>query len=653
MGGLIPKVAPRNLPELAGQVVRNCWLAETSLEPIKEPLVVEAVDPASQSIYLWRRNNTTEWLSWPVDTNVVQGPIADDQYSRIYFTDGSTLHMKLWDSATSTKVEVDDVSIAPPAAPTITKTALIDFSGKDSGRQAIQMGGWSAPANQAPFAYVGVKFEAGNAIITFKETPEQVRMLGTGAITYWIKLCKETTDGNRTQIPTTLSEASAPELYSTVSDMKDSNVKYGTLQVIDVTVTATEPSRTFQVSPNVTETYPSANVVLTCAIDTGRSSTQFQYYVQTTVNTYGQESPPSALSEMVEWGVADKLTVHSVSNGRLYRSATGDTNADFFFLAENPGSNYVDKIVDAALAEKMPLIENPPSAMSGIVNMPGGFLAAFNKKDVYFSEPWLPYSWPTRYRLTMDYDVVGLAVNGNDLIVLTVGAPYFISGTHPEIMSQTKLPVEQSCVSKRSICFAGGRVCYASPDGLTIVQGGQVAVVTLPYYTRDQWQELNPSTMLGSVHDNRFIGFTGTGGIIFDFAENRSTLGTTDQLATAAYADLVNDQLYLVQGSNITDWRAGVNNLIAVWRCKEFQNVQDVIWSCAKVIADSYTNITFKIYSQGTLFWSVPVTSLTGFRVPKFDRSAQWSIQLETQDRICEVILASNMTLMRGMEAIK
>lgn len=653
-GGIAPKIAERNLPDMMGQTARNVWLAPTALEPIKDTLDEHTLDSALDlSIYLWHRASATEWLEFLTDVNVVRGPIADDQYSRIYYTDGTTLHMKLWNSATSAKVEVDDVSKAQPAAPTITKADKFDPTKITAyfGTSGTYLTG----------QYRGCEMDGSIANVKFHFDPWQSDMPTLMLSLFWLTIqFKSGTSTESVTIPSVQTQDNQSLLFSTVTDLYQDNVKYGTIQVLSKATKSTDDDRILT-SGLTSWTFKGMDVTFQCKLDIlGRSSTQFQYYVQTTVDAYGQESPPSDISSQVEWKVNEKLTIQAAAAGtgiskiRLYRTAPGNVESDFFFLAEvEPGATYVDNKLDAELAEAMPLIENPPTALTGLVNVPGGFMCAFNGKDIYFSEPWLPYSWPTRYRLTVDFDVVGLAVTGNDVIVLTTGNPYYISGTHPEIMTQSKLPIEQSCVSKRSIAFSERYVCYASPDGLCTVSGGDVKVVTFPFYTKDQWTALTPSGIIGSVHEGRYIGFHSTGGFIMDFREPIAALSTTDEMTTGVYCDLETDNLYMIQSDKIVIWRGGTTSLLATWKSKKFQNVQDAIWSCAKIIADTYTNITFKIFADGTQVWSYTVTDSTGFRVPKFSRSAMWEISLETQDRICEVILASSMNLLRSGDNIK
>jgi hypothetical protein len=109
--------------------------------------------------------------------------------------------------------------------------------------------------------------------------------------------------------------------------------------------------------------------------------------------------------------------------------------------------------------------------------------------------------------LTVDFNIVGLGVYQQTLVVLTTSFPYLISGVSPISMSQQKLPIPQPCVSKKSIASDQYGVLYASPNGLVSLGSGTQDVVTTPLYTRDEWQELNPQTLVGMIYNNMYLGF--------------------------------------------------------------------------------------------------------------------------------------------------
>ncbi|MGL1400235.1 hypothetical protein ACSTI4_24935, partial [Vibrio parahaemolyticus] len=73
----------------------------------------------------------------------------------------------------------------------------------------------------------------------------------------------------------------------------------------------------------------------------------------------------------------------------------------------------------------------PPAGLRGLTAMPNGMMAAFDGKDLYFCEPYLPHAWPASYTLTTDFPIVGLGAFGTSLVVMTTGNLYLVSGTAP------------------------------------------------------------------------------------------------------------------------------------------------------------------------------------------------------------------------------
>jgi hypothetical protein len=649
--GIMPKVTPRNLPDMSAQTAQNCDLSHTTLEPIHAPSVISTVLAGYKSIYLWRRGTGSEWLSWLGDVNVVQGPISDDQYDRIYYTDGTTLHMNYWNGGVNT---VHDVSKTAPIAPTITKGLVFD----PAGIELSVVDSVTGSRDSRDLEYKGFHWNEDLLVVEFylpAEYPFSSKpwVYHLTVPTTGMTVVKSGTAVACDQTPFDPLELIQAKMYSELLDMTKigDTQKFATFQVVSIETTqdGTDTDSSSGINPMVT--VYGLSVSVTIKMNYSRSITQYQYYVVSEVDSLGQESPCSVVSERVEWGPNDSLTItvpaHSTGTGirRIYRSASGLTESDWFFVAEVTGitTTYADKLTDAQLSEKMPNIENPPTVMYGVVSLPGGFLAAFNGKEIYFSEPWLPYSWPTEYRQTMNYDVVGLAVSGNDLVVITKGTPVIISGSHPEMMTATMLEDEQAGVSKRGIAYADKYVLYPSPDGLVAVTGGRTNIVTQNHYTRDQWQALGPDSMIGCVHDGRYIGWMTSGAIIFDFKEQGGRLTTTDQTATGVHDDLENDELYLIQGTNITEWRGSATHLTALWKSKEYQTIRDPLFNTAIVIADSYSSLIFRIYSDGVLVHTYTVLNNNAFRIPKLARSQRWSIEIETTDVVIMCVVATSM----------
>ena len=398
---------------------------------------------------------------------------------------------------------------------------------------------------------------------------------------------------------------------------------------------------------------PSALVATTAAVT---DPTKWCYYVQTFVDAWGMEGPASPVSNKVEFVEGQAITLGTFGTAdvnavkrRFYRSAAGEETDAFYYLDEVDitDSTYIDTKSDADLAEELPLFENPPLDIKGLMLHPNGFALAFRDKEVLMTPPYLIHSWPSEYRLTVDYDIVGLAVSCGSILVLTKGTPYVITGSHPEHVTVTRLMVNQSCVSKRSIAQVGNLVCYASPDGLVIAHcGGATALGTEKYYTRDQWQALKPETMVAGIQDGRYIAFTDVAGLIFDMDEGIRAMTTTDQAATALYSDIVDDKLYMVQGTAITAWNSDTSKLTLTWKSKDFASNIRLGWSSGRIIADAYP-LTFRLYADGVQVENRTVISNAAFRLKQLAPARIWSMEVEGTSDIDEIMLATSMAELR------
>jgi hypothetical protein len=394
------------------------------------------------------------------------------------------------------------------------------------------------------------------------------------------------------------------------------------------------------------------------------ASTGYRYYTSTFVNDWGEEGPNSGISAIIEAKPGRTITValpgatpagENISYRRLYRSAAGTEEDEFFYVTQVAAatSSYIDKLTDAALGEVMPQYENPQSGMAGLVVMAGGFLSAFKGKTLYFSEPWLPYTWPTKYNLTFEYDIVAICPSENDLIVMTKGHPYIVTGSHPENLTQTKLMQKQACVAKRGVTQVGHMVLYPSPDGLVGVEGGQSRLLTEKFYRKEDWDALTPSGLIAACYDKKYHGWSGAKSIIFDFDEGLSGITTTDEQTTGLHEDIQNDALYLIQGTDIVEWRGAATFLKTTWRSKEFQLAKCFDWKCCRIISDAYPidgsgqELTLKLYADGVLVQTTEIFN-DDIRMLALMRPERiWSVQVETYNPVDEIIIATSVEALK------
>ena len=386
-------------------------------------------------------------------------------------------------------------------------------------------------------------------------------------------------------------------------------------------------------------------------------------YVFTYVSAYGEEGPPceAPIGQIVDV-YSDQSVVltfpsdpsgnYNLSRKRIYRTDTGGTYrfVDDVTLAT---STYTDSTSESNLGEAIPTdsfdsppdnvsADHPDGPMLGLVSLPNGILAGFSGKTVCFSEAFQPHAFPDEYKLTVKSDIVALAPMPSGVLVLTKEKPAIISGLQPSSMALSEIDSNLACVSKRSVVDMGSAVMYASPDGLVMAtESGGLRVVTESIMTRDQWQELVPSSIIGFQWEGHYIGFYDTGttekGFIFDPRGGKDSFTDLGFYASAGFNDLEEDELYLVVGGAAKKFAAGTS-LTYTWKSKKFYGQRPINPGVAKVQADSYgSGITFKLYADGTLKHTETVTSDALFRLPSGYKANEFEIELTGSDPINEV----------------
>jgi hypothetical protein len=379
---------------------------------------------------------------------------------------------------------------------------------------------------------------------------------------------------------------------------------------------------------------------------------EYRAWVYTFVNRYGDESAPSPLLEKEDYG-SGNVTLsgfsapaadHALTLIRIYRvNASGadfaqfqlvfptdikiysadDTYASGDYVVYNGGlfkcvtngtkgvtpvgsasqwDDQTDNVDDADMQPDTLVSESwepPPSGLTGLVALPNGILAGFSGRVVYLSEPYYPHAWPREYSIPMPENVIGLAVLGSGLLVMTEGHTHLISGTSPDLMSPRQLPGFYPCISKRSIAVSDDGILYASRPGLIHADFDGCVNATAEIISETDWQAYYPSGLHGCFHDGRYFGFSSTlGGILIDFVNKGFTLVDTRAYATYLSTDAV---LYIVvaetvdpdnppevRAMQVQEWAADdINSLYYTWRSKRFLAPAELNFAAARVLIDS------------------------------------------------------------------
>lgn len=404
-----------------------------------------------------------------------------------------------------------------------------------------------------------------------------------------------------------------------------------------------------------------------------------RFYIATFVTDWGEESAPCKPSDLVEVDQNDSVTItrpvtasgetyaaRHITKWRLYRSNTGSETSTFQFVDEIPIStgSYTDTKKGQELGEVCPTLtwEEPPYRadqqfdgfpkpvvgsnpfLRGLVGMPNGIMAGFFDNTVAFCEPYAPYAWPVEYQITTEFPIVGLGVFGQTLFVGTTGNPYFISGADSASMSALKLDARQACVSRRSIASVQGGVLYASPDGLCVADPSGVKVVSAAHFTREDWQKLDPSTMVAASHENLYyLFYSGAGGgcLVFDLAAGK--LGRVDLRASAVFTDTLTDTMYVADGTSIKAVFGGAGRRTATWRTPKVTLPAHVGFAWLKAYGDQTeaAPVVVRWYADGALRYTATLTDLEPVRLPA-GRYLEHEVELVSAARVTRVVMAGN-----------
>lgn len=432
----------------------------------------------------------------------------------------------------------------------------------------------------------------------------------------------------------------------------------------------------------------------------------------TFVTDIGEEGPPSLAADAVTMKQDDTFSINgmsttasnaNVTKKRIYVTSVGSAGASYQFWAEvalATASN-AGAIDPLNLGETLPSTfwTKAPAGLRGLVALAGNFMAGFVGNEVWFCEPGYPHAWPVKYMLTFNDDVVGLGVDGSTLIVLTNAMVYIVSAPSPDTASVSTFPDVIPCVAKRSIAMTPAGVIFASEDGLYAGNSAGVAKISQDYWTRAQWQDLNPSTMHAAYQNGYYIFFhSGGRGVVVAMPEAaESRISELDFYATATGAIKPSDELAIAYPSgsaqNVSWFDADTTFVTSfLWRSRLVIAPEPVNFSCARVTADEFPNadhtpdppdntggalgssmvgeyslggdwwtswyaglvsqqssLTLRIYAGGDLKHTSSIVDDSVIMLPSGFLERKWEVSIEGNVRVQSIQMATSVTeLMTG-----
>lgn len=629
--GIRPKISTLKLDKNMAEIAENCDLQSGSLAPLESPAIIEAIAyfPA-RGIYA----DGSDIMTWTTRTHVCKSPIADDSHKRIYYADGvlpkvTGLLENVKKTFTLGVPRPDFRPIVKPVAKSTNWTQKWKFFYEGAAGERLEevdLPDTVAVANAAKTTFT---IQAANL-------PARISAPTTAPGVVWMEGFDE-------------YGLSMGVLYTAPSSYTVNN----TLIVNGGTITCTR-------SYNPGFTVLTLNLVSDVNTSVGANYNVDRYYVYTFVSAYGEEGAPSDPSALVMINGTQNVLVsnlrdtpfgyENIAKVRIYRTVVGETATNFRFVAEFDvgNSQYLDQTPDSETGETLQSEgwDAPPNDLTGIRMHPGGFMAgwsAANPRTLLLSVTNQPHAWNAAYSMSFDHDIVGIGVSGNSLVICTKGYPYLLTGDAPDSMSKSMIPLPQGCVSGQGVAEHENTVIYPSPDGLVVVDGANARLVTGDYYSRTEWAAINPQSMVAAIYDNRYLGFTTTGGIIFGLTEAKYALTTTTQTATAVYYDPESDRLLLADGASVLVWRSGSTRMTSRWRSRVLDLARPWNFSVARVSAQSFP-VTLRLYMDDTNVYEEDVEDDQAFRLPVFGDAKNWQLEVECKSIVDQIDLTTSMT---------
>lgn len=626
--GSVPRTAERLQLNNFARSARNIKITNGNIVPLKGMLLSSTtLTAAIKSFYRYRRVSNGQrfdnWLTFEHDTDVCRSPLADDPDGRVYWTseaheprmstyglaiDGPGPYPDGWFMLGVPSPTVAPTVATAPISGTVTAASA---NTPTSGKVTITLNtveGLVAGDSIVIAGVVGmtdinqthvIESVSGSTVVVPRVTSQTYTSGGT-----WTRSTPAVTRAYAYTFVTALGEESGPSPASAlvngltsktwaITAMQTAPANSGTASAwtdlpsgrVEATLNSTfgmQDGTTLVMTYDTAELDdPIVETVRLVAVDHTASKVQF---VRTPY--------PAGTTPTLTWQRAAAINTSGMRK-RIYR--TEGTAAAFLFVTEIPvaDTSYNDSTV-ILTGEVMPTAATlpPPARLHGLIALPNGCFAGFVDNELCLSDPYMPYSWPIKNRLSFTSRCVALGPVGNSIVVLTDGYPIMVTGSDPEAMSPVAMESYAPCLGKRGAVNVGGGMMYASNDGLWLASVGAARLMTGPLFRIDEWRPLNPQSFDAVFHDGKYVavhtpvGATKRQMIVMDIAELDSVI-TVDDFADALLRNDYDGNLYTAKGARILRWDADdLRRYISEWTSVEVQLEQPTNFSVAQVHAD-------------------------------------------------------------------
>jgi hypothetical protein len=354
---------------------------------------------------------------------------------------------------------------------------------------------------------------------------------------------------------------------------------------------------------------------------------------------------------------------------RVYRANfSGGGVGDYQFLTDIDLTSGITQFVDSTYTGDLldaPINEGwvgppdtntalyPNGPLAKIIPVAGEFLVGHNDRILCFSEPGATHAWPVEYYKVQQERIVTIVTAGANIVVLTDGFPYVVTGVHPSTMSSIRLADQVPCTSVLGVAEINDAVYYVSENGLYKIDGFRVVNVLTEYMTESEWKALGPETIrLSTYNDRLFISSEVKGTTyVIDPQNLKDALRTVDiDPQCVVQLDDTNGLAFVPRGgSKLVEFDAHTTEFMGIgWKSKVYQYPTPVNFACARVRSKSFpVTVSFKCDHSDIHTYTKVVTSDEWFWIDLPHRARKWWVEASslagvTRPEIFNIQLASS-----------
>ena len=314
----------------------------------------------------------------------------------------------------------------------------------------------------------------------------------------------------------------------------------------------------------------------------------------------------------------DAYTNAGVRKAYIYRTTVGsDGTTTYGFVGEveiyngQTSFEFTDTRSHEDVEESATSLEwdAPIDGLKGLVSLNNGVLAAYTGSDVYFSYPYQVHAWPYTYRVSVDFNIVGLGAFGNTVVICTDGCPSLALVSDPASVSLRGIHDPFPCLGANTIVSLSSGVVYASTGGLLYVNSTSPKYITEGLLTKDEWRDWSPEYLTAGSYEGNYVAVSTNPklyyGLIFDINNPNNGLVSLYRSVTSLYSDPESNKLYFV-----VDTPSGGKKIILFdtpvegqsqayrtyrWKSKIFTSQEGIATMAAARVRNAYEGYARKI----------------------------------------------------------